>query len=229
VQPKAIFKKVKREKRKNLLEFEAREILEHYKIPVAKWKLVKKVKEAIAFSKKIGFPVVLKIVSKDIIHKTDVGGIFLNLNSEREVEQAFNQILKNVRKNAPRAKIDGILVQKMIEEGQQVIIGGKKDPQFGQVLMFGGGGVLVELLEDVAFRVVPVSKRDVEEMMQETKVYQILKGYRGKKYDVNSVLNILLKTSKLLEQNPEIVELDLNPVIVLPKNAFAVDARIVVD
>lgn len=229
MQPKAIFKKVKRDKRKNLLEFEAREVLGHYKIPVAKWKLAKKVTEAAAFSKKIGFPVVLKIVSKDIIHKTDVGGIFLNLNSEKEVEKAFNQIIKNVKKHKPKARIDGILVQKMIEEGQQVIIGGKKDPQFGQVLMFGGGGVLVELLEDVTFRVVPVNKRDAEEMMQETKVYQILKGFRGKKYDVNSVLNILLKTSKLLEQNPEITELDLNPIIVLPKNAFTVDARIVVD
>lgn len=224
-----IFKKVKKDKRKNLLEFEAREVLEHYKIPVAKWKLVKKVTDAIEFSKKNGFPLVLKIVSKDIVHKTDVGGVFLNLNSEKEVEQAFNQIMRNVKKHKPKAGIDGILVQKMIGEGQQIIIGGKKDPQFGQVLMFGGGGVLVELLEDVAFRVVPVNKRDAEEMMEETKVYQILKGFRGKKYDVNSVLNILLKTSKLLEQNPEITELDLNPIIVLPKNAFAVDARIVVD
>lgn len=229
MQPKAIFKKVKKDKRKSLLEFEAREILEHYKIPVAKWRLAKKVAEAVIFSKKIGFPVVLKIVSKDIIHKTDVGGIFLNLNSEKEVEQAFNQIIKNVKKHKPKARIDGILVQKMIEEGQHIIVGGKKDPQFGQVLMFGAGGILVELLEDVAFRVVPISKKDAEEMMQETKVYQILKGYRGKKYDVNSILNILLKTSKLLEQNPEIIELDLNPIIVLPKNAFTVDARIVVD
>ena len=226
---KKIFQKVKKEKRKNLLEFEAREILEQYKIPIAKWMLTKKAADAIAFSKKAGYPVVLKIVSGDIIHKTDVGGVFLNLNSEKEVEQAFNQILKNVKKRAPRARIDGILVQKMIPEGQQIIVGGKKDPQFGQVLMFGGGGVLVELLEDVAFRVVPVSKKDAEEMMQETKVYQVLKGFRGKRYDVNSVLNILLKTSKLLEQNPEIAELDLNPVIVLPKNAFVVDARIVVD
>jgi acyl-CoA synthetase (NDP forming) len=95
--------------------------------------------------------------------------------------------------------------------------------------MFGAGGILVELIEDVAFRVVPISKKDAEEMMEETKIYKILKGHRGKKYDVNSVLNILLKTSKLLEQNPEIKELDLNPVIVLPKNAFVVDARIVVD
>jgi acetyl-CoA synthetase (ADP-forming) len=225
---KKFFQKAKKDKRKNLLEFEAREILEHYGIPAGKWKLAKKAADAVAFSKKTGFPVVLKIVSRDIIHKTDVGGVFLNLNSEKEVEQAYNQILKNVKKHVPRARIDGILVQKMIE-GQQVIVGGKKDPQFGQVLMFGGGGVLVELLEDIAFRVVPVSKKDAEEMMHETKVYQVLKGFRGKKYDVSSVLNILLKTSKLLEQNPEIAELDLNPVIVLSRNAFVADARIVVD
>jgi len=224
-----IFKKVKKDKRKSLLEFEARQVLEQYKIPLAKWGLAKKVEDATALSKKIGFPVVLKIVSRDIIHKTDMGGIFLNLNSEKEVEQAFDQIIKNVKKHNPKARIDGILVQKMIKDGQEIIIGGKKDPQFGQVLVFGGGGILVELLEDVAFRVVPVSKKDAEEMMQETKFYQILKGFRGKRYDVNSVLDILLKTSKLLEQNPGIAELDLNPVIVCQKNAFAVDARIAVE
>jgi len=229
MKPSQIFKKVKKDKRKSLFGPEAREVLEYYKIPVPKLYIVKKVADAVSFSKKIGFPVALKIVSKDIIHKTDVGGVFLNLNSEKEVEQAFNQIIKNVKKHKPKARIDGILVQKMVKCGQEVIVGGKRDPQFGQVLMFGGGGVLVELLEDTSFRVIPLNKKGAEEMMQETKVYQILKGFRGKKYDVNSILNILLKTSKMLEQNPEISELDLNPIIVLPKNAFVVDARIVVE
>lgn len=229
MKPGQIFQKVKKDRRKSLLEPEARQVLEQYKVPLAKWGLAKKVEEAIALSKRIGFPVVLKIVSRDIVHKADVGGVFLNLNSEKEVEQAFNQIIKNVKKNNTKARIDGILVQKMIEGGQQVIVGGKKDPQFGQVLMFGGGGVMVELLEDVAFRVTPINKKDAEEMIQETKTYQILKGFRGKKYDINSILNILLKISKLLEENPEVIELDLNPVIVLSKNAFVVDARIAVD
>jgi acetyl-CoA synthetase (ADP-forming) len=229
MKPSQIFKKAKKDKRKSLLEFEARQVLGQYKIPLAKWGLAKKVIDATTLSKKIGFPVTLKIVSRDIVHKADVGGVLLNLNSEKEVEQAFNQIIKNVKKYKPKARIDGILVQKMIKDGQEIIVGGKKDPQFGQILMFGGGGVLVELLEDVAFRVVPVSKKDADEMMQETKFYQILNGFRGKKYDVNSVLDILLKTSKLLEQNPEIIELDLNPVIVCQKNAFAVDARIAVE
>jgi acyl-CoA synthetase (NDP forming) len=229
MKPGQIFKKVKKDKRKSLLEFEARQVLEQYKIPLAKWGLAKKVTDATALSKKIGFPVVLKIVSRDIIHKADVGGIFLNLNSEIEVEHAFNQIIKNVKKHNPKTRIDGIIVQKMIKDGQEIIVGGKKDPQFGQVLMFGGGGAFVELLEDVAFRVVPVSKKDAEEMMQETKFYQILKGFRGKKYDVSSVLDILLKASKLLEQNPGITELDLNPVIVCQEKAFVVDARIAVE
>ena len=229
MKPGQIFKKVKKDKRKSLLEFEARQILEHYKIPLAKWGLAKKVTDATDLSKKFGFPVVLKIVSRDIIHKADVGGIFLNLNSEIEVEHAFNQIIKNVKKHNPKTRIDGIIVQKMINGGQEVIVGGKKDPQFGQVMMFGGGGAFVELLEDVAFRVVPVSKKDAEEMMQETKFYQILKGFRGKKYDVSSVLDILLKASKLLEQNPGITELDLNPVIVCQEKAFVVDARIAVE
>lgn len=229
MKPSQIFKKVKRDKRKSLFESEVREVLEYYKIPVPNWYVAKKVEDSIAFSKKISFPLALKVVSKDIIHKTDVGGVFLNLNSEKEVEQAFNHIVKNVKKHKPKARIDGILVQKMIKDGQEVIVGGKKDPQFGQVLMFGGGGVLVEILEDTSFRVIPVNKKVAEEMMQETKVYQVLKGFRGKRYDVNSVLNILLKTSKLLEQNPDIAELDLNPVIVLPKGAFVVDARIAVE
>jgi acyl-CoA synthetase (NDP forming) len=169
----------------------------------------------------------LKVVCAKAIHKTDVGGIALDIKNKEELEKSYQKIINNVKKKV-KAKIDGILIQKMVKGGQEVIVGGKKDPQFGQTLMFGLGGIFTEVYDDVSFRVVPIGKKDAEEMVQEIKGYKILKGYRGKKYDINALIDILLKTSKLLEENQEIVELDINPVIVLQKGAVAVDARIVV-
>jgi acetyl-CoA synthetase (ADP-forming) len=227
--PKQIFAKVRREKRKNLLEPEARMVLEHYKIPIPKWKVVKSAKEAVEFSEKIGYPVSLKIVSKDIIHKTDVGGVFLFLDNKKSVEDSFNQIKKNVKKHAPKAKIEGVIESKMIEQSHPVIVGGIKDSIFGSTIMVGHGDIFVELLDDVSFRVLPIDRKDAEEMMKETKVYQILKGYRGHPVDHNAVLDIMMKTAKMLEKNPEIKELDMNPIFVLKKGAYAVDARIILE
>lgn len=227
--PKQIFAKVRREKRKNLLEPEARMVLEHYKIPIPKWKVVRSSKEAAEFSEKIGYPVSLKIVSKDILHKTDVGGVFLFLDNKKSVEDSFNQIMKNVKKHAPKAKIEGAIESKMIEQSHPVIVGGIKDAIFGSTIMFGHGDVFVELLDDVSFRVLPIDKIEAEEMMKETKIYQILKGYRGHPVDHNAVLDIMMKTAKMLEKNPEIKELDMNPVFVLKKGAYAVDARIILE
>ena len=226
--PKKIFKKIRAQRRIFLSLHESMQVLQYYKIPFVRAELAKNAEEAVGFARKIGYPVVLKISSPNIIHKTEVGGYILNLNSEEEVRTAFNKIIGSVKKNAPKAKIQGMLVEKMIERGQDVIIGGKKDPQFGQTIMFGLGGALVEVLEDVSFRVVPLEKKDAEKMIQETKRYKILKGYRGKTYDIKALIDILLKTSRLLEKNQEIKELDINPIIVLPKGAFAVDARIAI-
>lgn len=228
--PKQIFAKARREKRKNLLEPEARTVLEHYKIPVPKWKVVRTAKEASDFSEKIGYPVSLKIVSKDIQHKTDVGGVFVFVDSKKAVEDSFSQIMKNVRKHAPRAKIQGVIESKMVEQSHPVIVGGIKDQIFGSTLMFGHGDIYVELLDDVSFRVLPIDRKEAEEMMKETKVYQILKGgYRGHPVDHNAVVEILMKTAKLLEQNPEVKELDMNPIFVLKKGAYAVDVRIILE
>lgn len=227
--PKLVFAKARREKRKNLLEPEARTVLEHYKIPMPKWKLVKGAKEAGEFAEKIGYPVSLKIVSKDIQHKTDVGGVFVFLDNKKSVEDSFIQLMKNIKKHAPRAKIEGAIESKMIEQSHPVIVGGIKDSIFGSTLMFGHGDVFVELMEDVSFRVLPIEKKDAEEMMKETKIYQILKGYRGHPVDHNSVIDIMMKTAKLLEQNQEIKELDMNPIFVLRKGAYAVDARIILE
>jgi acyl-CoA synthetase (NDP forming) len=227
--PKQIFAKVRREKRRNLLEPEAWMVLEHYKIPLPKWKMVKSAKEAVEFSEKIGYPVSLKIVSKDIIHKSDVGGVFVFLDNNKSVEDSYNQIMKNVKKHAPRAKIEGVIEAQMIEQINPVIVGGLKDSIFGSTIMFGHGDVYVELLDDVSFRVLPIDRKEAEEMMKETKVYHILKGYRGHPVDHNAVIDIMMKTMKLLEQNPEIKELDMNPIFVLKKGAYAVDARIILE
>jgi acetyl-CoA synthetase (ADP-forming) len=230
ITPKKIFKKVLKEGRKNLMEHEARLVLEYYKIKFAKWALARNSKEALKFSEKIGYPVVLKIVSPDIPgRKSDIGGVFVNLLNPQSVEQAFNQIIKNVKKRRPKAKIEGILISKMVPSGKEIIVGGVKDPQFGQTIMFGAGGVLVELLEDVSFRIVPIKRKDAEEMIEETKVFHILKGYRGKPLDVNAVIDILLKTSKLLEENQNIKEMDMNPIMVFENGAMAVDARIILE
>jgi len=226
---KQIFAKARKEKRKNLLEPEARMVLEHYKIPLPKWKVVKSAKEANEFAEKIGYPVSLKIVSKDIVHKSDVGGVFVFLDNKKSVEDSFNQIMKNVKKHASKAKIEGVICSKMIEQSHPVIVGGLKDSVFGSTIMFGHGDVFVELLDDVSFRVLPIDRKEAEEMMKETKVYHILKGYRGHPVDHNAVVDILMKTAKLLEQNPEIKELDMNPIFVLRKGAYAVDARIILE
>lgn len=204
-------------------------LLEKYKIPLAKYALVKNENQAKKIANKIGYPVVLKAISPQVIHKTDLGAIVTNIKTEEKIVENYKKIISNVKKKIPKAKIQGVLVQKMIEGGQEVIVGGKKDKQFGQTIAFGLGGVFVEVMEDISFRVVPITRKHAEEMIQEIKGYKVLKGYRGKAYDTNSLIDILLKTSKLLEKNQKIKELDINPVIVLKKGAVAVDARVVVE
>jgi len=219
----------KKNKRKNLTEYESRQILEKYKIPLSKAEIAKNPEQAVKLAKKIGYPVVLKIVSPDVLHKTDVGGVVINIKNEGELKNSYEKILKNVRKKVKRAKVHGMLVQKMVDNGLEVIVGGKKDAQFGETVMFGLGGIFVEVFGDVSFRVVPIGKKDAKDMIEEIKGYKILKGYRGKNYDVNAVADVLVKVSKLLEKNDEIAEMDINPLIVLQRGAVAVDARIVVE
>ena len=224
---KIIFNKAKKEDRKILTIDESFEVLKEYRIPVADYAVVKSKSDAAEAAKQLGYPVVLKAISKKVSHKTDVGAIFLSLYSEKAVQDAFDEISKNVKK--AKAKLDSVLVQKMIVGGQEIMIGGKKDPQFGQTIAFGLGGIFVELLEDVAFRVVPITKKDAEKMMKEIKGYKILSGFRGKKYDTGAIVDALMKISKMLDENQNIAELDLNPIIALPKGTIAVDARIVLE
>lgn len=225
--PKAIFSKLHKEGRKLLTLEESLEVLKQYKIPVADYAVAKSKEEAVKAAKRLGYPVVLKAISKKVTHKTDVGALALNLSSEEAVRKAFAEISKNIEK--VKTKEDGMLVQKMVSGGIEVIIGGKKDSQFGQTIAFGLGGVFVETFEDVAFRIVPITKADAEEMMKDTRGYKILTGFRGKIYDTEALADALIKVSKLLDENQNIAELDINPVIVLPKGTVAVDARIVLE
>ena len=221
-----IIRSAQRQHRKLLTLAESQAILQHHKIPFMKNIFVKYPDEAIAAAKKIGFPVALKVVSPEISHKTDVGGLQLNLRDEAEVSSAFKKIVASIRRKHQHAHISGFLVQQMAS-GLEVLVGGKKDLQFGQTICFGAGGIFVEVYDDVSFRVVPISKKDAQEMIREVKAYKILHGYRGKHYDVSAIEKILLSTSKFLEEHQEIAELDINPIFVQAKGVVAVDARII--
>lgn len=201
-----------------------------YDIPVPKFKLALNEKEAAKYADEIGYPIVLKIVSPDIIHKSDAGGVKINLKSSTEVCEAYKAIIKNVKKYNDKAKIVGILVQEMAPQGTEVIVGAIMDPQFGQTLMFGLGGIFVELLKDVNFKVAPITLDDAKEMITGLKAYPLLNGYRNTTpADIDAIVSILCNTSRLVMDNPEIKELDLNPIMAYAKGANTVDARIILE
>jgi acyl-CoA synthetase (NDP forming) len=223
-----IIDRAKNEGRTVLTEVESKQILEEAGIPTARAQLAAGRDQAIAAAKQLGFPVVLKIVSPEISHKSDVGGVRLNLRSEEEVGAAFDEIVAAARKVEPKAKIEGVSVQKMASPGVEVIMGMTKDAQFGPVLMFGLGGVFVEVLKDVAFRIVPLEPRDARQMIHEIQGFPVLQGFRGQPpADLAALESMLLRLSAFVEEHPEIAELDLNPVFAYKDGALAVDARIV--
>jgi len=225
-----IIHQAKKENRKALLETEAKTICAEYGIPVNKFQLAKTEKEASTYADEIGYPIVLKIVSPDIIHKSDAGGVKVNLKNSQEVAAAYRQIIENAKKYKADAKIVGVLVQEMAPQSTEVIVGAIKDPQFGQTIMFGLGGIFVELLKDVNFRVAPIMAEDAKEMITQLKAYPLLNGYRNTPpADIDALVSILCSVSRLVMENPEIKELDLNPVMAYPKGAKTVDARIILE
>jgi len=218
------------ENRDFLFEHEAKELCAFYDLPVTGGKVVKTEEEAIETAKSIGYPVVLKIVSPQILHKSDVGGVVVNIRTEQELRAAYKRIMDNIKEKRPDAKIDGIYVQEMAPSSTEIIIGASKDPTFGPTIMFGVGGIFVEILKDVSFRLVPITRDDAQEMIREIKSYRILEGARGlPKADQSTLIECLLGTSKMLEDCPEIKELDLNPVLVYEKGAKVVDARVILE
>jgi len=226
----SLFEKAKREGRSILTEFESKRALKQVGIPVVEARLAKSQKEAVSISQKIGFPAVLKIMSPDVIHKTDSGGVKLDLKNVSEVRNSFTEIMKSVKKQYPTAVIDGVSVQKMVRPGTEVIVGTSRDAQFGPVIMFGLGGIFVEVLKDVSFRIIPIDRRDAQEMIKEIKGYPLLQGYRGKEpANIPALVEMILKISDFINENPPIRELELNPVFAYKDRVLAVDARITLE
>ncbi len=210
-----------------LTEVTAKQLLAAQGIPVVLTHLATSRAEAMRLAKAVGFPVALKIVSPDILHKSDVGGVRLHLATATQVGRAYGEILASARAHAPQAVIQGVSVQAMARPGVEVVVGLTRDRTFGPVVMFGLGGIFVELLSDVAFRVVPLQPRDARAMIREIRGFPILQGYRGTAPVHLGVLEeMLLKLSHVAEQCPDIREIDLNPVYAYPDGALAVDARI---
>lgn len=226
----AIIEGARKQGRTLLTEIEAKQVLEEAGVPVSPARLATTADEAAQVASSLGFPIVLKIVSPQITHKSDVGGVALNLKSADEVKAAFERVVASAKKAEPKATIEGVAVQRMERAGTEVIVGMTTDPQFGPVMMFGLGGVMVEILKDVAFRVVPINERDARQMIDEIKGKPLLDGYRGSEpADIGKLRELLLKVSSFIEAHPEVAELDLNPVFAYKDGAIAVDARIVLN
>ncbi len=225
-----IIAQARSENRKALLESEAKTICSEYGISVPKFQIATNEKEAGKIAQETGYPIVMKIVSPEIVHKSDAGGVKVNLKSQAEVVEAYKTIVANAKKYNSKANIMGVLVQEMAPNGIEVIIGAIKDPQFGQTLMFGLGGIFVEILKDVTFRVAPITLGDAKEMITDLKAYPLLKGVRGQPpADIDAIAQILVNVSKLVMAHPEIKELDLNPVMAYAKGVATVDARIILE
>ena len=224
-----VFEKVKEEGRKNLLEEEGQEVLRTYGFPIPKSILAKKDKEAIQAAKKIGYPIVMKIVSPQIIHKSDAGGVKIGLKNSQEVRTAFKEIIKNAKKYNKKAIIKGVLIQEMVKGGKETIIGSKLESGFGPVVMFGMGGIYVEVLKDVTFRLAPITDSEADEMISSIKTNKLLQGVRGEKpSDTKKLSECLQRISQLVSDFKEIKELDMNPVLVFEKGkgCKVVDVRI---
>ncbi|RLI11970.1 acetyl-CoA synthetase [Candidatus Bathyarchaeota archaeon] len=219
------------ENREVLTEAEAKKLLEYYDIPVVKTSVAKTADEAAVLASQIGYPVVLKILSPQIVHKTDAGGVVLDINSEAELRKAFDLIMQRAREYNPNAEIQGVTVQPMIKkQGYEVIIGAKTDMLFGPVILFGMGGIGVELFRDVAIGLPPLNQTLARRIMEETKVYQLLKGYRNvPPANIRLLEEIMVRFSQMLVDFPQLKEVDINPLFIDEKEAFALDARVVID
>src|SRR6187399_2836157 len=221
---------VKADKRTSLTAPEGKLVCDAYGIPVPKEGVAKSAAEAAKLATGMGFPVVMKIVSPDILHKTEAGGVVVGVKTAADAEANYATILANAKKYKADAKIEGIQVQQMLMGGQEVIIGAVTDGSFGKLVAFGLGGVLVEVLKDITFRMAPATKDDALSMLDGIQAHEMLKGVRGSDpANRDAIADIIVNVSKLITDFPEISELDLNPVFATKKDAIAADVRIVVD
>ena len=226
---KGIIASAREDGRVVLLSTEAADVVGAYGMPAPANRLVDNAEEAVKAAEELGYPIVLRIVSPDILHKTDIGGVALNLNSPEEIRQAFDRIITSVSMLMPKARIYGVMVYHMVPKGMEMIIGMSQDVQFGPLIMFGLGGIYVNFLKDVSFRLAPMSEPEARGMMEETKAYTLLKGIRGEEAsDIEALKDMLLRVSQLVMDFPEIVEMDINPVIVYGegKGCYALDVKI---
>jgi acetyltransferase len=211
-------------------ETDAKTIMEAYNFNVPPGMLATSVEEAVRFAGEVGFPLAMKISSPDILHKSDVGGVKVGLTSNAAVEDAYELMMLRIKRKKPDAQLRGVLIEKMILGGKEVILGMKKDPQFGPVLMFGLGGIFVEVLKDVVFGLAPLTEEECLAMIEGTKTYKLLRGVRGEKpVDINAIVVALQRLSQLVMDFPEIEEVDINPLKVGAEGdgAYVVDARII--
>ena len=226
----ALIERARQQGRTLLTELESKQILHDLGIPTTIGQLATSEEEAVRAAEAMGYPVVLKIASPDIVHKSDVGGVTLHLQDGEAVRQAFRAMQQSVAAQAPGARVDGISVQPMAAPGVEVIVGMSKETTFGPVLMFGLGGIMVEVLKDVTFRIVPLSQRDAREMIHDIQGFPVLAGYRGAApADLEALQHILLTLSAFVAQTPEIKEIDLNPIYAYAQGALAVDARVLLE
>ena len=208
---------------------ESRKMMELAGVPFNRSGMATSVDEALTMVKDIKYPVVMKIVSPQIIHKTEVGGVKVNINSDDELRKAYDDIISGAKAKVPDAEIKGILIEEMVK-GPELIIGTTEDPQFGPMIMFGIGGIFVEVYKDVSFRLIPISHGDALDMLSELHGKALLEGVRGlPKADPEQIADILLKISEFVEKNPQVKEMDLNPLIATERGVLAVDARIILD
>jgi acetyltransferase len=228
---KAFIKRVVKEGRTLLSEEESKDFLNNYGIPITTPYTVHSVDGAISAANRIRYPVVLKIASPDISHKSDVGGIKAGIKSDDELREGYTQLLKAIKENAPQAKIAGVTVQKMIENiDYEIILGAKKDKDFGSVILFGMGGIGTEIFKDISIGLPPLNQTLARRLMEETEVFKMLQGYRGKPpADIKQLEHILVSFSNLIVDFPEIAEMDINPIAISDGKAYALDARIIID
>lgn len=224
-----IIQKVLKEGRSFMLVNEAQQICNLHHIPTPRSHVTLNANEAVLKAKDIGFPVALKVISPQILHKSDAGGVILNIRDEEELKAEFEKLVAEVGRREPSAKVVGILIEKMVPPSTEVIVGGIRDRQFGPSIMFGIGGIFTEIYDDVAFRVAPIDKIDALNLVHELKGSKILEGTRGKPpADLDSIVSVLINASNLMMEHDAISQLDLNPVIVYSDSVCAVDSRIVI-
>ena len=229
VEIKKLLEEIKDQGREVLTYEESRKIIDLVGLPLNKMALATNAEESIEKAREVGYPIALKIISEDVIHKSDAGGVMVGIKSDEELKKSYEDMMISIKKHYPTAKIDGVSIEEMVK-GTEVLIGSMTDRQFGKMIALGIGGIFTEIYKDVTFRLIPITKEDVKEMMNEIKGKKIFEGFRGlPQVKKEELTNLMLKISKLIEENPIIKEMDLNPVVATEKGLITIDARIILE